>query len=78
MVSCIMKEEKRIRLEELRERLQSRIHYQDPDFAFEVLLYGWCKKRHHRTNWLCDVKRRGWLTLSSARDFASYCGYMIV
>ena len=73
-----MKEEKRICLDYLRERQQSRIHYQDPDFAFEVLLYGWCKKRKHSTNWLSDVKRRGWLTLAMARDFADYCGYMFV
>jgi hypothetical protein len=75
MVKVIMKEQKRIRLEELREGLQAHLHYQDPDFAFEVLLYGWCKNRHHKTNWLSDVKRRGWLTLVMARDFADYCGY---
>jgi len=73
-----MKVEKRISLDMLRERLQSRLHYQNPAFAFEVLLYGWCKKRQHSTNWLSDVKRRGWLTLSMARDFADYCGYMFV
>jgi hypothetical protein len=54
------------------------MHYSHPDFAFEVLLYGWCKHRRHSTNWLCDVRRRGWLTLASARDFADYCGYMLV
>ena len=78
MVTPAMKPQKRIRIEELRERLQNRIHYQDPDFALEVLLYGWCKNRHHSTNWLSDVKRRGWMTLVTARDFADYCGVMIV
>ena len=73
-----MKQKQRIDLDYLRDRLQSRMHYRHPDFAFEVLLYGWCKKRKHSTNWLSDVKRRGWLTLSSARDFADYCGYMFV
>ncbi|MBR6830197.1 MAG: hypothetical protein IKM83_06255 [Paludibacteraceae bacterium] len=77
MVGCFMKEEKKIQLVELRERLQSRLHYEDPEWAFEVLLYGWCKKRGHSTNWLCDVKRRGWMSLALARDFAHYCGYMI-
>ncbi|MBQ7540289.1 MAG: hypothetical protein IJT13_04115 [Bacteroidaceae bacterium] len=72
-----MKEEKKIQLVELRERLQSRLHYEDPEWAFEVLLYGWSKKRGHSTNWLCDVKRRGWMSLALARDFAHYCGYMI-
>ena len=77
MVGCFMKEEKKIQLVELRERLQSRLHYEDPEWAFEVLLYGWSKKRGHSTNWLCDVKRRGWMSLALARDFAHYCGYMI-
>jgi len=73
-----MKEVRRVLLDDLCDRLQSRVHYHYPAFAFEVLLYGWCKKRKHSTNWLSDVKRRGWLTLSSARDFADYCGYMLV
>ena len=73
-----MKPEKKIRLEKLRERLQSRMHYRNPEFAFDVLLYGWCKKKNHSTNWLSDVKRRGWMSLYTAREFADYCGYMIV
>ena len=77
MVVNAMREEKKISLDALRGSLQSHLHYDDPEFAFEVLLYGWCKRRGHSTNWLSDVKRRGWLTQSSARDFASYCGYEI-
>jgi hypothetical protein len=73
-----MKQQQKITLDRLRDRLQARMHYRHPDFAFEVLLYGWCKHRRHSTNWLCDVRRRGWLTLASARDFADYCGYMLV
>lgn len=73
-----MKNGNKILLQTLRDRLQARLYYQDPDFAFEVLLYGWCKKRKHSTNWLSDVKRRGWLTLPSARNFADYCGCPIV
>jgi hypothetical protein len=71
-------EEKRIELQKLCERLQSRMHYVHPELAFDALLYGWCKKRGHTKNWLSDVKRRGWLRLSMARDFADYCGYMLV
>ena len=78
MVGIIMKVETKIGLDVLRDRLQSRLHYWYPEWSLEVLLYGWCKKRKHSTNWLCDVKRRGWLTLASARDFAEYCGYMLV
>ena len=73
-----MRVENKIRLDVLRERLQSRVRYTNPGWAMEVLLYGWCKKRGHSTNWLCDMKRRGWMSLASARDFANYCGYMIV
>ena len=51
-----MKKETKISLTVLRDRLQSRLHYDDPDFALEVLLYGWSKHRGHRTNWLSDVK----------------------
>ena len=73
-----MKVENRIGLDTIREQLQTMICYQDPEWAFEVLLYGWCKNRGHSTNWLSDVKRRGWLTVALARDFADYCGYKIV
>ena len=73
-----MRLQEKINLSALCERLQSRMHYQNPEFAFEVLLFGWCKKRHHATNWLSDMKRRGWMSLAMARDFADYCGYMFV
>ena len=73
-----MKKEQKIQLSFLKERLQSRLHYDDSEYAFGVLLYGWCKHRKHRTNWLSDVKRRGWISLTMARDFAAYCGYELV
>ena len=41
-------------------------------------LYGWSKHRGHRTNWLSDVKRRGWISQTMAHDFAEYCGYELV
>jgi len=72
------KEEKRVALEEVKRRLQARMNYRNPDFALDVLLYGWCKKRGHTKNWLSDMKRRGWLSLEMARDFASYCGNMFI
>lgn len=73
-----MKKEERISMSELQGSLQKQLHYDDPDFAFEVLLYGWCKKRHHSTNWLSDVKKRGWMSMELAREFAAYCGYELV
>jgi hypothetical protein len=54
------------------------MNYQNPEFAFDVLLYGWAKSRKHHRNWLSDVKRRNWMTLPMARDFAHYCGYLFV
>jgi hypothetical protein len=73
-----MRQEEKIGLAYMRERLQNRMHYSHPEFAFDVLMYGWCKQKRHSTNWLSDVRRRGWLSLSMARDFADYCGYMFV
>lgn len=73
-----MRQGEKIELSLLLKRLQNRLNYRHPDFAFDVLLYGWCKKEGHSTNWLSDMKRRGWLSLAMARDFADYCGYMIV
>jgi len=69
---------KKISMNYIQARLQSRMNYEHPDFAFEVLLYGWCKYRKHNKNWLSDVKRRGWLSLAMARDFAAYCGYLFI
>ncbi|MBO4689979.1 MAG: hypothetical protein J5621_03810 [Paludibacteraceae bacterium] len=54
------------------------MNYREPEEGFNVLLYGWCKKRKHNKNWLSNVKQRGWLSLEMARDFAHYCGYMFV
>ena len=73
-----MKPENKIALSVVLEKLQNRMSYEHPDFAFNVLLYGWCKKRKHSTNWLSDVKRRGWMSLEMARDFAGYCGEMFI
>ena len=73
-----MKTKQKIPLSFLRDRLQSRMNYRYPDFAFDVLLYGWCKHRKHNKNWLSNVKHRGWMTLHMARDFADYCGYMFI
>lgn len=73
-----MREEEKIRLAEVCERLQKQMEYEDPWHAMEVLLYGWCKNRRHSANWLSDMKRRGWMSRDMARDFAQYCGYMFV
>ena len=73
-----MKQQQRIELTLLRDRLQARMNYRYPDCAFQTLLYSWCKYSHHTTNWLSDVKRRGWMSLEMARDFADYCGYMFI
>ena len=73
-----MRASKKIPLDALCARLQSRMQYKNAEWALDVLLYGWCKKKHHSSNWLSDMKRRGWLSLAMARDFAEYCGYMLV
>ena len=68
----------KIPLDYIRDRLQAQLNYHDPQRAFNVLLYGWAKKRKHHRNWLSDVKRRNWMTLAVARDFAHYCGYLFI
>ncbi|MBR1878505.1 MAG: hypothetical protein IJ814_05805 [Paludibacteraceae bacterium] len=73
-----MRPQERIRIDELCARLQNRLKYEDPRRALDVLLYGWCKHRKHDLHWLSDVKRRGWLSIEMARDFAAYCGNMFV
>ena len=73
-----MKQHQKITLTRLKHALQERMNYDNPDLAFEVLIYGWCKNRKHRTNWLSDVKRRGWISLSMAHDFENYCGYLFI
>ena len=73
-----MEKTQKIPLETVLARLQARMNYKHPEFAFEVLLYGWCKNRKHSKNWLSDVKRRGWISLPMARDFAHYCGYLFI
>ncbi|MBR4564971.1 MAG: hypothetical protein IKO26_11020 [Paludibacteraceae bacterium] len=65
----------------LRDNLQRIEHYDNPDRAFETLLYGFYKKRYG----VCAANsaaqrtlKRGCLTVRMAKLFARYVGYDIV
>ena len=70
-----MKEEEKVLLTDMKERLQAQLHYDDPDRAFDALLCGWAKHYQHGTQWLSAVKKRNWIFMSYARQLESYCGY---
>ena len=65
----------------LRDNLQRIEHYDNPDEAFDTLLYGFYKKRYG----VCAASQaaqrtiqRGFLTVRMAQLFAHYVGYDIV
>ena len=72
-----------IRLTTIKGQLQAKMHYDDPDKAFDILLYGWFKKRY-KTHDAAVIKRlilkRGWMTEKQADNFTDYCitGWRIV
>lgn len=72
-----MKEEKKIPLDSLRDNLQARMHYKNPDYALKVLLICFARKRKYFSGWAGSVKKKGWMSPYVARQFAEYCGYPI-
>ena len=72
-----MNQNNRVFLSDMKARLQERMHYENPDAAFDALLYGWAKKFHHGTQWLSMVKKRNWVFVTFAEQFEAYCGYKI-
>lgn len=71
-----MKENNKIQLSILRDRLQSIMNYDDPDYAFDVLLYGFGKKHKYDT-WYNFVVKKGYMRVEDVSLFANYCGYPI-
>lgn len=64
-------------LADMRDRLQAIQHYDNPEKAFDWLLYGYMKHTGRSTAWKCQVVKRGCMSYSFAKDFANYCGYPI-
>ena len=71
------KKNKGVSLELLRERLQARMHYEDPEEAFDALLFGFSRFKKYSSGWKSDVKAAGCMSTKLARDFAIYVGYPI-
>ena len=73
-----------IKLTTIKRQLQSRMHYDDPDEAMEVLLYGfgkWLERNKAGTRArITEAKKRGWMTEKQADMFTEYCipGWRIV
>ena len=72
-----MKEENRIYLADMQQRLQARMHYDHPHDAFHTLLLCFGKYRKHKSGWAGSLLRQGWTTPYIAREFAKYVGYPI-
>lgn len=70
-----MKEEIRITISEMQDRLQSRMHYADPESAMKTLLICFEKAKKYR-GWTRDARRRGVIP-RVAHEFAQYVGYPI-
>ena len=71
------KEREVVRLADMQRRLQARMNYNNPDYAFNVLLIGFSHYCRHSTGWVGDVRRKGSLAPYIARRFAQYVGYPI-
>ena len=72
-----MKETNRIELFDMKARLQSHMHYEKPDEAFDALLLGFEKHTKRYSGFARDARKRGYLPRATAHEFAEYCGYPI-
>ena len=72
-----MREENRVYLSDMLQRLQARMKYDDPHKAFHTLLLCFGKFKKHKTGWAGQIMRQGWTTPYIAHEFAKYVGYPI-
>ena len=72
-----MRKSVKILLTDMKARLQAIEHYDNPDVAFDTLLYSWNKYRKASSESLVSIKKRGSMSSYLARSFAQYCGYPI-
>ena len=63
----------KIALSDLLSNLQELMHYTAPHVAFSALLYGWRVYRGHTTEWLHELRKRNFISIHLAEDFARYC-----
>lgn len=67
----------RIYLSDMLQRLQARMNYKDPQYAFHTLLLCFGHFKKHKTGWAGYIMRQGWMSPYMAREFAKYVGYPI-
>ena len=67
----------RIYLSDMLQRLQARMNYKDPQYAFHTLLLCFGHFKKHKTGWAGNIMRQGWMSPYMAREFAKYVGYPI-
>ncbi|MBR4705874.1 MAG: hypothetical protein IKP02_09845 [Paludibacteraceae bacterium] len=67
----------RIYLSDMLQRLQARMNYKDPQYAFHTLLICFGHFKKHKTGWAGYIMRQGWMSPYMAREFAKYVGYPI-
>ena len=67
----------RIYLSDMLQRLQARMNYKDPQYAFHTLLICFGHFKKHKTGWAGNIMRQGWMSPYMAREFAKYVGYPI-
>ena len=72
-----MKVNSRIYLSDMLQRLQARMNYKDPQYAFHTLLICFGHSKKHKTGWAGYLMRQGWMSPYMAREFAKYVGYPI-
>lgn len=76
-----MNEDKKIPVAEVRERLQSMLHYKDPKLAFRTLLLCWVRHPKYKSPNLQTLRIRAnndgfaWLKVQEIASFSNYCGY---
>ena len=63
----------KISLDAMCKKLQAIEHYDDPEKAFNNLLFGYAKSRHYPPEWTSRARKKGWLEVNEALRFAKYC-----
>ena len=67
----------RVTLVDLRNALQERMNYDNPKYAFDILLNGFYRSQR-RSYYAAFVKKRGYMSLKDAVNFQNYVGYKLV
>jgi hypothetical protein len=72
-----MKEENKIKLADMQRRLQARMHYDNPDYAFRTLIIGFAHFKKRSVGYAGQLLKRKAITPNLAHEIALYVGYPI-